>query len=184
MMQHLLTLLSEYGLWVVFIGMIVEGTAVIILSGVLCHMGVLPCGETIIVAIFGAIAGDQIWFYIGHKYAQHFLIKFPNIEKQVEKLKSKVESKADILALTSRFIYSGAILFPLALGIHDYSHKRFTILDAIGVSTTCVTGISIGYFLSSSFQAVLGRIDHFEHMLLLVFIVFIGLKLYNRAKKT
>lgn len=61
--------------------------------------------------------------------------------------------------------------------------QRFTILDAIGVSLACVTGISIGYFLSSSFQAVLGRIDHFEHMLLLVFIVFIGLKLYNRAKK-
>lgn len=182
-MEHLLSVLSEYGLWVVFIGMIVEGTAVIILSGVLCHMGVLPCAGTLVVAILGAIAGDQIWFYIGRNYAHKFLTHFPSIEKQVEKLKSKVISKSDLLAVTSRFIYSGAILFPLALGMHDYSHKRFTIMDAVGVSLACMAGVSIGYFASVSFQKLLGNINHFEHMLLFIFMLFIGMKLYSGIKK-
>jgi len=82
-MDHLLGLLSTYGLWIVFIGMIVEGTAVIILSGVLCHMGVLPCGSTLFVAILGAMVGDQMWYYIGNNYAQKFLSRFQNIEKQI-----------------------------------------------------------------------------------------------------
>ena len=183
-MEDVLTLLSEYGLWVVFFGMIVEGTVVIILSGVLCHMGVLPCGATIVVAILGAIVGDQIWFYIGRNYAQKFLSKFPAIEKQIKKLQEKVQSKADILAVTSRFIYSGAIAFPLVLGIHHYSHKRFTVLDSIGVSLASVTGLSIGYFLSNSFQKVLGDINHFEHMLLFIIVVAIGIKVYNSKTKT
>jgi len=179
-MDHLLGLLSTYGLWIVFIGMIVEGTAVIILSGVLCHMGVLPCSSTLFVAILGAMVGDQMWYYIGHNYAQKFLSRFQNIEKQIEKLRKKVQSKADILALTSRFIYSGAIAFPFVLGMHNYSHKRFTILDAIGVSFASIAGLSIGYFLSSSFKKVLGDINHFEHIILFMFILFTGVKIFKK----
>ncbi len=182
-MDYLLNLLTEYGLWIVFIGMIVEGTAVIILSGVLCHMDVLPCSSTILVAILGAIAGDQMWYYIGHNYAYKFLSRFQNIAKHIDTLREKVHSKSDILALTSRFIYSGAIAFPFILGMHNYSHKKFTFLDAIGVSFASVAGLSIGYFLSSSFQKVLGYINHFEYMILFVFIVFVSIKLYNSTKR-
>jgi len=182
-MDYLLSLLTEYGLWIVFIGMIVEGTAVIILSGVLCHMGVLPCESTLLVAILGAIAGDQMWYYMGQNYGEQFLSRFQNIQKQIEKLRKKVESKADILALTSRFIYSGAIAFPLVLGLHAYSHKRFTILDAIGVSFASIVGLSLGYLLSSSVEKILGDIKHFEYMILTVFIVFVSFKLYNSTKR-
>jgi len=182
-MDNILNLLSQYGLWIVFIGMIIEGTAVIILSGVLCHMGVLPCESTLLVAILGAMAGDQMWFYIGHNYAQKFLSKFQNIKKQIEKLRNKVQSKADILALTSRFIYSGAIAFPLVLGMHNYSHKRFTILDAIGVSFASIVGLSIGYFLSSSVKKLLGDINHFEHMFLLVLILIVSMKVYKGLRR-
>ncbi len=164
--------------------MIVEGTAVIILSGVLCHMGVLPCGSTLLVAILGAAVGDQMWYYIGHNYAQKFLSRFQNIEKQVEKLRKKVQSKADILALSSRFIYSGAIAFPFVLGMHNYSHKRFTLFDTIGVSFASIAGLSIGYFLSSSFKKVLGDINHFEHIILFILIIFVSIKLYNGIKRT
>jgi len=181
-MEQILSLLSQYGLWVVFFGMIVEGTVVIILSGVLCHMGVLPCGETIIVAILGAIIGDQIWFYIGKNYAQKFLPKFPTIDKQIKKLEDKVQSKADILAMTSRVISGGAIAFPLVLAIHNYSHKRFTVLDSIGASLASMIWLSIGYFLSNSFQKILGDINHFEHMLLFVIVIVVGIKVYKLKK--
>lgn len=182
-MEQVLTLLSEYGLWVVFFGMIVEGTLVIILSGVLIHMGVLPLVPTIIVAILGAIAGDQMWFYIGRNYAKKFLSKFPTIKKEIDKLQEKVQSKAHILALTSRFIYGGAIAFPLALGINNYSYKKFTLLDSIGVSFASLAGLSIGYFLSDNFKKILGEIEHFEHILLFVMVIFLVVKFYMYKKR-
>jgi len=182
-MDHILSLLSEYGLWIVFVGMILEGTTVIILSGVLCHMGILPCDKTLIIAILGAIVGDQMWFYVGRNYAQQFLSKFPKIQKQVRKLQTKVESKADFLAVGSRFIYGGAVAFPIVLGMHGYTHKRFTMLDTLGVSLASITGLSIGYFLSNSFQKVLGDINHFEHILLFIIVVAVGVKVYNAKIK-
>jgi len=181
-MQHLMTLISEYGLWIVFFGMIVEGTTVIILSGVLCHMGVLPCEETIVVAILGAIVGDQIWFFIGGHYAQKFLSKFPSVELQVKKLQDSVHSKADWLAVSSRFIYGGAVAFPLVLSMHNYSHKRFTIIDAVGVSFASLAGLSLGYFLSDSFQKVLGDVSNIEHLMLFIILFVAVIKFYHYRK--
>ncbi len=181
-MEHMLSLLSQYGLWIVFVGMIVEGTTVIILSGVLCHMGVLPCEQTIIVAILGAAVGDQMWFYIGRNYAQKFLSKFPKIQLQVNKIQTKVHSKADLLAVSSRFIYGGAVVFPIVLGMHQYSHKRFTTLDTVGVSLASIAGLSLGYLLSHSFKKLLGDIGQAEHLILFIIIVIIAVKLYTNKK--
>ncbi len=182
-MENLIHLLSEYGLWIVFFGMIIEGTAVLILSGVLCHLGLLSVEETLIVAILGSITGDQIWFYIGKNYAQRVFSKFPLLKEKIDTLKSKVETKAKWLAMSSRFMYGGAIAFPLVLGMQNYSHKKFTLLDTLGASLASITWLSIGYLLSNSLKQVTGEITQIEHfMLILVFIVVI-ISFYNYKKK-
>jgi len=182
-MEQLLTLLSEYGLWIVFFGMIVEGTTVIILSGVLCHMGVLPCEKTIFVAILGAVAGDQMWFYLGKNYADKVLSRFPALQAQVQKLQNKVQSKGNMLAVSSRFIYGGAVVFPLVLAINQYPHRKFTLLDTLGVSLASLAGLALGYFLSDSFKKILGDINHFEHILLFIIVSAVAVKLYYNYKK-
>lgn len=182
-MEQILHLLSEYGLWIVFFGMIVEGTTVILLSGVLCHMGVLPCEKTILVAIAGAAAGDQLWYLAGKNYAGRVLSFFPDIRTRIEKVADSVESKADWMAMTSRFIYSGAVVFPIVLALHDYPHKRFTVFDTVGVSLASITGISIGYFLSDSYNEIMGDIKHIEILFLLIIFWVVSLKLYRSRKK-
>ena len=182
-MEQLITLLSEYGLWIVFFGMIIEGTAVILLSGVLCHLGVLPCEETLVVAILGAIVGDQMWFYIGKNYAHRVLSKFPLLKNRVDNLKKKAETKAKWLAMSSRFIYGGAIAIPLVLGTQHYSHKKFTLFDTIGASLASITGLSIGYLLSNSLKKVTSEINQIEHFMLLLVIIVAIMSLYNYKKK-
>ena len=182
-MEDLINLLSEYGLWIVFFGMIIEGTAVILLSGVLCHLGILPYEETLVVAILGAIIGDQMWFYIGKNYAHKVLSKFPLLKEKVDALKNKVETKAKWLAMSSRFIYGGAIAFPFVLGIQNYSHKKFTLFDAIGTSLASITWLSIGYILSSSLKKVTTQITQIEHFMLLLVIIVAIMSLYKYKKK-
>ncbi len=182
MEKIILNLLSEYGLWVVFFGMIFEGTTVIILSGVLCHMGILPCEKTLIVAILGAVVGDQAWYFIGKNYATKILNKFPKINKQIQKWQPLVKSKANLLAIGSRFVYSGAVVFPMLLAINNFSHKKFTILDTLGVTLASIFGLSIGYLLSNSFKKVLGEVGHLEHLLLFIIVVSILIKIYHNKK--
>jgi len=182
-MTDLMHWLSQYGLWVVFFGMIFEGTVVIILSGVLCHLGVLPCEKTYIVAILGAIAGDQMWYFAGKYYAKAILNKFPNIKKKVNDLKDKIADKGHILAFSARFIYSGAVVIPLALGVNDYSYKKFTLFDALGVSIALALGLTLGYFLSNSYKSLIGDVSHIEYLFLAIITVFIALNIYKKRKK-
>ena len=182
-MEQLMALLSEYGLWIIFFGMIIEGTAISIISGVLCHLGVLSYEETLMVTILGAIVGDQMWFYIGKNYAHKILSKFPLLKERIDTLKSKVDTKAKWLAMTSRFIYGGAIAFPLVLGIENYSLKKFTLLDTIGASLASVTWLSIGYLLSSSLNKVTSEINEIEHFMLLFVIIVVIISLYKYKKK-
>ena len=120
MLEELTSLVSQYGLWIVFFGMMTEGTIMILVSGVLCYLGMLSLEETIPVAIFGALMGDQFWYFIGRYYGQNILKRFPLLEQRVKKLEHSVKKRGIWLAFSGRFIYSGAILFPVKLGRADY----------------------------------------------------------------
>ena len=169
-MNHLLTevtpLVSQYGLWIVFFGMMVEGTTMILVSGILCYLGMLSIGETIPVAILGAVAGDQFWYFLGKNYTHRVMEYFPSFKNRVEKLSEKVRNKGDWLAFGGRFIYSGAIVFPLALGTYSYSYKRFTLFDLAGVALWAASGIALGYLFGTGVEHFFGEIKKVEHLLL------------------
>jgi len=189
-MDHLLhevtPLISSYGLWVIFFGMMVEGTTMIIVAGILAYLGMLPVAETIVVAIAGAVAGDQMWYILGKRYTVRILQRFPSVAARVERLSDKVRQKGNLLAFGSRFVYSGAILFPVTLGVYDYPHRKFTLFDLFGVTLWACVGIAIGYFLGTGVEQLFGKIEKVKHLLwLLAIVTFIvwNVKRYLKIRK-
>jgi len=61
MVEELAPLISHYGLIIIFFGMMIEGTTMIIATGVVCYMGMIPITQAIPVAIIGAIVGCNYW---------------------------------------------------------------------------------------------------------------------------
>ncbi len=171
MLEELTSLVSQYGLWIVFFGMMTEGTIMIILSGVLCYLGMLSLENTIPVAIFGALIGDQFWYFIGRFYSQHILNRFPLLKQRVKKLEHSVKKRGVWLAFSGRFIYTGAILFPVTLGTYGYLHKKFTLFNTLGIIVWSVSGISLGYILGTGAEHVFGKIEKIEHFIGLVLII-------------
>ena len=86
MLEELTSLVSQYGLWIVFFGMMTEGTIMILVSGVMCYLGMLSLKETIPVAILGALIGDQFWYCLGKCYGQNILNRFPSLKQRIQKL--------------------------------------------------------------------------------------------------
>lgn len=187
-MEHLLAEItpwvSDYGLWIVFFGTILEGTTMIIVTGVFCYLGLLPLGPSIIVAILGAVISDQFWYLLGKYYADKLLDRFPNLKQRVETLISKARNKSDVLALGSRFIYSGALLFPIALGMQKYPHRKFTFYDTLGVTVWANAGIALGYFLGTGTEQLFGKIKTAEHLSLLILAVVAGVWWYKKRQKS
>jgi membrane protein DedA with SNARE-associated domain len=177
MLHELMPYISHYGLWIVFFGVMVEGTTMILLTGILCYLGMLSLKEAIPIAIIGAIIGDQFWYLVGKYYTSYIVKKIPSLDQKIKKLKSTIEKKSTWIALGSRFIYGGAILFPLTLGNYNYSHKKFTIFDTIGVTAWSISGVMLGYFLGNSTEKYLVEIEKVWHLFLILLISLIIVKL-------
>ena len=189
-MQHLLSevtpLISDYGLWIVFFGMMVEGTSMIIVAGILCYLGMLSIPSTFLIAALGAIIGDQLWYFLGRNYTLKLLNYFPSLKPRIEKLENSIQHKGALLSFSGRFIYGGAILFPMTLGTYKYNHTRFTIFDALGIIVWSFLGISLGYILGTSSELIFGKLEKVWHfVLILAFIIFIAwvIKKYLLIKK-
>lgn len=171
MLEELTSLVSQYGLWIVFFGMMTEGTIMIIVSGVLCYLGMLSLVETIPVAIFGALIGDQFWYFIGRYYSPNILNRFPLLKHRTKKHEHSVKKRGTWLAFCGRFIYGGAILFPVTLGNYGYLHKKFTLFNTLGIIVWSVLGVSLGYILGTGAEQIFGKIDKIEHFIGLVFLI-------------
>ena len=187
-MEHLLAEIapwvSDYGLRIVFFGTILEGTTMILVRGIFCYLGLLPLGASIVVAILGAVISDQFWYLLGKYYADKLLDRFPKLKPRVEMLMSKARNKSDILALGSRFIYSGALLFPVALGMQKYPHRKFTFYDTLGVTVWVNAGIALGYFLGTGTEQLFGKIKTAEHLSLLILAVIASVWWYKKRQKS
>jgi len=171
MLEELTSLVSQYGLWIIFFGMMTEGTIMILVSGVLCSLGMLSLKETIPIAIFGALIGDQFWYFLGRCYGQAILNRFPLLKQRITKLERSVKKRGTWLAFSGRFIYSGAILFPATLGTYRYLHKKFTLFNTLGIIVWSLLGISVGYILGTGAEQVFGKIEKVEHFIGLLFII-------------
>ena len=185
-MENLLTeltpLVSQYGLVIVFFGMMVEGTSMILISGVLCYLGILSFGATLSIAILGSVFSDQMWFFLGRYYGQSILTKFPTFESRSKEVFSSIRSNADFIAATSRFVVGGPLIFPLILGLKYYSRKKFTFFNTLGDTVWAFLGLSLGYFLGTAIEKLFGKIERFEHLLLIILLIITMVWFYKHRR--
>ncbi len=100
--------------------------------------------------------------------------RFSSLQVKFTQALSLINSKADLVALFARFIYGGAIIFPLTLGIQNYSKKRYLLLDAIGDGIWAIVGLGLGYYFGNGIEILFGKIEEVEHFLLVV-VVIVGI---------
>ena len=181
LLQQITPLVSEYGLIIIFFGMIFEGTAMILITGLLCYMGVFSLREAWVVSFLGAVVGDHIWFSLGRAYGKKIINRFPTLKTKFTQALPLINSKADLVALFERFIYGGGIIFPFTLGIENYSRKRYLLIDVLGDSIWAIVGIGLGYYFSNGIEMLFGKIERVEHFLLFA-IIIVGIVWFYKRK--
>ena len=82
-----------------------------------------------------------------------------------------MKKRGSWLAFSGRFIYSGAIVFPVTLGTYRYLHKKFTLFNTLGIIVWSVLGILLGYILGTGAEQIFGKIKKIEQFITLLFII-------------
>ncbi|HFD81171.1 MAG TPA: DedA family protein [Gammaproteobacteria bacterium] len=165
-MSAWLAWLSHYGLLLVFLGAVVEGETLVLLSGILVHRGVLPFDWTVLAAAGGAFCGDQFWFRIGRHYGNDALRRFPRIARHADRVRPWLKRRADWIAAGARFVYGTRTVSPMLLGTGGYPPLRFVIISLLSATLWALLVVGLGYLVGNGAERLLGRIEHLELLLL------------------
>lgn len=146
----LLVFLTAAAESIAMIGMIIPGTTILVGVGAVIGLGHLPLWPILIWAILGAIFGDGVSFWIGHRY-RHQVVRFwpfsrrPQLLAQGEAFFYRHGGKSIAIG---RFFPVMRAVVPLVAGILDMRPARFysaNILSAIAWAPIHILpGVAIG----------------------------------------
>lgn len=168
------SLVINYGYLVIFFGTLLEGETWVALGGFAVYQGYLNFPVLVLVAIIGAIIGDQAFFYFGRKKGVSYVAKRPHLKERVERIQVHIEKHQNWLIFSSRFMYGFRAVLPIALGMSRVSEKKFLALNFLGAVVWALLFATGGYLFGGAIEVFLGNIKRFEGYLVFGIILLIS----------
>lgn len=141
----------DWGYVAVFLGSMIEGESVIFIAGFFAHEGYLSLPKIILVSFFGTLFADQALYFVGRRYGNPFIDRFPSFRPRAEKAFQLLRRYDNIFILSFRFIYGIRIISPVVIGASGVDVSRFMILNFIAAIIwsvgSCVTAYYFAHFV-------------------------------------
>jgi membrane protein DedA with SNARE-associated domain len=178
------SLIEHYGYLVVFFGVMLgtagipfPSAAILLATGVVVHEGYLGLGKAIVLGILGAIIGNQIGYWAGHKGGRTFVLKWGRYVKltperldQVERLFVRHGGKA---VFAARFFSVSRMLEALVAGISRMRWDTFFLYSALSGTVWATAVVLAGYFFGQSWTSA----EHWSGRVPLLLALLLGVAL-------
>ncbi|MBM3549708.1 MAG: DedA family protein [Alphaproteobacteria bacterium] len=177
--------IREYGEWfyvITFIWTFLEGETFVLFAGLGARQGILRLDLLILFAWLGSFCGDQLYFWIGRRYGNALLRRFPRWAPGVNAALDLLRRYNTWFILSFRFIYGVRNFSSFAMGTSGLSWPRFLVLNFIAAGVWAVTFAGTGYIVGATFEHLLGDLAlAFGVVMLAIFVTVITL--ITRAQK-
>jgi membrane protein DedA with SNARE-associated domain len=154
------SLVAKWGYAAVGAGVFFEGETIVLVAGAMAHRGLLALWAVIAAAFVGSVLGDQLWFYLGHRYGKGFIERRPHWAARTERVNALLSRFGSWYVLTFRFLYGLRTISPLFLGSAGYPIRRFVVLNIVAAALWATTFGVVGYAVGAGVHAALGRAGH------------------------
>jgi membrane protein DedA with SNARE-associated domain len=160
--QQLIGFIQQYGYWILYPLMVIEGPVITLVGGGLSALGVLRIEIVFLLSVIGDLTMDIGLYYIGlygNKRLRRWIAKHKKLElkrKQVRKFFKNHGGKIIFFVKISSglcyitFITAGMIRMPL---------KRFLFFSLIGGILWSGVLVTLGYFYGHLYQEISGKIE-------------------------
>jgi len=179
-MTQLESLLRAYGLWAVFFAAAIEGDLTLLLTGMLVHLRIWAAYEALPVGALGALAGDSLYFWLGHGTARRWLTTAHG-QRLIPHFKRAADRYGVRSLFFARYIYGARMATMFFWGMRRLPYVEFLELDALNCIIWATVFGGIGYLFSSTLESLLGRLRLVQSWLLIGVVVFaalLGLRYY------
>jgi membrane protein DedA with SNARE-associated domain len=179
--------IADYDRWFYLITVVwtfFEGESFVVLAGAAAYHGILSLPLIIASAWIGSFAGDQFYFFIGRRYGETLLRRFPRWREGVDTALDWLHQYHVGFILSFRFIYGVRNVSSLACGMSEITWIRFLMLNFIAAGLWATTFACGGYVLVVAFESVLGQIARDVALLMLAaFLVVVWLLVRRHSKR-
>lgn len=170
-----------------FLGFVVPGETITILSGFLVSLGLLDLPETIVIAAAGAAVGDSIGYELGRRLGRPWLLRhgprFGFQRAHLDRLEALFARHGGKTVLFGRFIGFLRAMAPFIAGSSRMPYRSFVVYNVTGALLWAAACVLLGYFLGASWQLAerwVGRIGLIAGALV---VVAAGLWLRRRRRR-
>lgn len=151
-------LMLTYGYPILFVGVMLESEAFLIVAAYLAHRGYFSLPVVIGVAALSSFAVSQLCFYLGHRYGADFINKRPAWQQRFARVQSLLDRYGSGLVFGYRALYGLRGIIPASLGLAGYSRSRFLLINGLGAVVWAVVvalaGNSIAHYAEALYVQI------------------------------
>ena len=169
-MQLLLTLIEEYGLWLVFanvlalqIGLPVPAYPALIVVGAFSTRGDYSLLHVVGVAVSASLVADLVWFFAGRRFGRRVLrlmcrlsLSPDSCVRQTERIYERWGAPS---LMCAKFVPGFAAVATGMAGAMRTSLARFLLFDAIGALSWSGLAASLGWFFRNAVDDVIVALE-------------------------
>ena len=153
--------LGIWGYWIFFLvaalesstiaGIIIPGSALVALAGLLCAQKVFDIGDMILFVTLGAVLGDNISYYLG-THANRFFKKENKIFKlsHVQRGEKFFQKHGNKSVFLGRFIGPIRSIIPFIAGISKMNRWTFLFWNVTSAIVWAISTLAVGYFFGGT----------------------------------
>jgi membrane protein DedA with SNARE-associated domain len=186
-MERVYPLIENYGYLVVLFGVMLGTTgipfpsaAILLTAGVLVQQDHLELEDAILFGILGAIIGNQIGYWVGHRAGRSFVLKWGRYVKLTQERLERVEGlfarHGGKAVFAARFFSVSRVLEALVAGVSRMHWGTFLHYSVLGGAVWATAVVLVGYFFGESWGSAQGWSGRAP--LLLVFLLGVALSIY------
>lgn len=138
------------------IGVVVPGTAVILALGALVPSGVVKLWPLLIAAAAGAVVGDGLSFWLGHRYHRSILGRWPlnRYPELIERSEAFFGRHGDTSVFIARFAPGVRAFVPLLAGMFGMTARRFYAVNIASALVWAPAHIVPAVLFGATFHAL------------------------------
>ena len=140
-----------------FVGVVLPGEIAVLLGGVAAGRGSVNFAAVLMAACVGAVAGDQVGYWIGHRYGQQLLRRLPDRlldEERLENARLFVRRTGAKGVILGRWTAALRALVPGMAGMSHMPYPRFAIANVVGGVLWASLVASVGYIAGDNWHRV------------------------------
>jgi len=151
-------MIRAYGYYALFVGTLLEGETIMLLSGIAARQEFLELQWVIPIGFIGSLTGDQTIFFLSRLWLKRYINRWPSWQPRIARINALLEKHGTWFMFSFRFFYGIRNLTPVVIGASSVRTSRFVFLNVMGAMVWATVVGGLGYLLGELFLRLLGRL--------------------------